>query len=106
MHLLRRMNSRISPRLPQTLCVLFAMMASTIPVAIFGAHFMAHVVPVWTSIQFSQYPCQFPVLDSQNDGELPVLLHVWHVVPVMGMLCWNSIKGISVSQNYILQGLE
>jgi hypothetical protein len=67
---------------------------------------MAHVVPVWTSIQFSQYPCQFPVLDSQNDGELPVLLHVWHLVPVMGMLCWNTIKGISVSQNYILQELE
>jgi hypothetical protein len=43
-----------SPHLAQLLYVLFAMVASTIPVAIFGAHFMAHVVPVWTPNQFSQ----------------------------------------------------
>jgi len=55
------------------------MMASTIPVAIFGAHFMVHVVPSWTPNQF---------------------------IPVMGMLCWNAIKGISVSQNYILQEFD
>jgi len=61
------------------LYVLFAMMASTIPVAVFGAHFMAHVVPVWTPNRF---------------------------IPVMGMLCWNAIKGISVSQNYILQEFD
>lgn len=32
--------------------------------------------------------------------------HVWHIVPVMSMLCENAISGISVSLGYVLSKLE
>jgi hypothetical protein len=32
--------------------------------------------------------------------------HVWHIVPVMSMLCENAILGISVSLSYVLSKLE
>jgi len=32
--------------------------------------------------------------------------HVWHIVPVMSMLCENAISGISVSLGYVLNELE
>src|ERR1700679_1547375 len=44
-------------------------------------------------------------------GALMVLLaliyaHVWHIVPVMSMLCENAISGISVSVGYLLRNLN
>jgi hypothetical protein len=35
--------------------VLFAMLGSTIPVAILGVQFAMRIVPFWTPEQFSQY---------------------------------------------------
>ena len=32
--------------------------------------------------------------------------HVWHIVPLMSMLCENAISGISVSLGYVLNKLE
>jgi hypothetical protein len=32
--------------------------------------------------------------------------HVWHIVPVISMLCENAISGISVSLGYVLSKLE
>jgi hypothetical protein len=32
--------------------------------------------------------------------------HVWHIVPVMGILCENTISGISLALGYVLSKLE
>jgi hypothetical protein len=32
--------------------------------------------------------------------------HVWHIVPVISMLCENAILGISLSLGYVLNKLE
>ena len=32
--------------------------------------------------------------------------HVWHIVPVMSMLCENAISGISLSLGYVMGKLE
>jgi hypothetical protein len=35
-----------------------------------------------------------------------IYAHVWHIVPVISMLCENAISGISVSVGYLLSKLE
>jgi len=59
--------------------VLIAMLAANIPVAILGVRFAMGVREFWTPEQF---------------------------IPVVGMLCGNSISGIVVSQGHILRELE
>jgi len=59
--------------------VLFAMLGSTIPVAILGVQFAMRIVPFWTPEQF---------------------------IPIVGMLCGNAIAGVMVSQSYILKELD
>ncbi|KAH9980462.1 hypothetical protein BJV74DRAFT_779476 [Russula compacta] len=59
--------------------VLFAMLVSTVPVSILGAHFAMRVAPFWTPDQF---------------------------IPIMGMMCGNAITGVTVSQSYVLKELD
>jgi uncharacterized protein (TIGR00245 family) len=59
--------------------VLVAMLGSTIPISIIGAKFAMAVTPFWTPVQF---------------------------IPVVGMLCGQSVAGIAIAVNYILKELQ
>jgi len=59
--------------------VLFAMLGSTIPIAIIGSKFAMSIEPFWTPIQF---------------------------IPIVGMLCGATISGMIVAMNYVLKELQ
>jgi ABC-type iron transport system FetAB permease component len=59
--------------------VFVAMLVSTVPMSILGAHFAMGVRPFWSPAQY---------------------------IPVIGMLCGNAIAGVSVTLGYVLKELE
>ncbi|KAF8895980.1 hypothetical protein BD779DRAFT_1493285 [Infundibulicybe gibba] len=59
--------------------VLIGMLGSTIPISIIGTRFAMSVDPFWTPIQY---------------------------IPILGMLCGNTISGIVVSVSYVLKELQ
>ncbi|KAN0132361.1 Uncharacterized protein family (UPF0014) domain containing protein [Lactarius tabidus] len=61
------------------LIVFVAMLVSTVPMSILGAHFAMSVRPFWKPDQY---------------------------IPVIGMLCGNAIAGVSVTLSYVLKELD
>jgi len=59
--------------------VFLAMLVSTVPVSILGAHFAMEIRPFWTPYQY---------------------------IPILGMLCGSAIAGVTVAVSYVLKELD
>ena len=76
----------------QFIFVLVSNVASTIPVAVIGIRFAMSEEQFWK-------PTQYSVSHVRNRLSLTADAYL---VPVVGMLCGNTISGIVVAVNYVL----
>lgn len=76
--------------------VLISNIGSTIPVAIIGIRFAMSEETFWKPTQYSMF---VPLCVMRS------MTFTYFSVPVVGMLCGNTISGIVVAVNYVLSEL-
>ncbi len=74
------------------------MMMSCVPVSIVGARFAMSLDPFWEPVQYSELKAAIPVRSTRTHHSNPV--------PIIGMLCGNTVSGIVVAGSYLLRELE
>lgn len=82
--------------------VLIAMLGSTIPISIIGTKFAMSVTPFWAPIRFGK---DDDVLAGSSTFHLK-LTPSFFKVPVVGMLCGQSVSGIVVAVSYVLREFQ